>query len=175
MVKVGRFLDKLIAFLGYVGIAAGGASIIIMALAIGLNVILRHIFDLSLMFVEEYSGYLLGVVVYMSLAYTARTNGHVFVELVVQYLPKRKRQSLGLITTLIAIMLMGLYLWFAWDLFMESIRRNAKAMTVTQTPLWIPQVFLWVGLIFLILELVVQVVKKSMGLLGVPKKDDMGS
>jgi TRAP-type C4-dicarboxylate transport system permease small subunit len=160
MKKLGIFLDNIIACLGYAGAAAGAISIISMILIINLNVFLRQFFNKPLFFVEEYSGYFLVVLVYMGLAFTAREGGHINVDIVVRRLSKRTRDGLEIGTLAVSIATMGVYFWFAWDLFMESLRVGARAITIMSTPLWIPRSFLWIGLSFLILEIVALIVKK---------------
>ncbi len=151
MGKLGRSLDKGIAYLGYGGIAMGLASLLIMMSMIFLNVVLRYLFKSPLVFVVEYAGYLYLVLVFMGLAYSMRADAHVKVELITRLLPRPVRAALEVIYPLVAIGVAILYLYYAWGLFAESLHEGARARTMVMTPLWIPQMFLWIGLIMFIL------------------------
>ncbi len=160
MVKQGRCLDKIIAYLGYGGAAVGVVSILIVMSMIFLSVMLRYFFKVRLLFTTEYSGYLFAVVVYMGLAYAMRVEAHVNVDLISRRLPRRIRESLEVAYPLLALGLMSIYLYYAWGLFRESVEMRLLAPTVTETPLWIPYMFLWLGLTLFCLELIARATKK---------------
>lgn len=160
MQKAGRFLDKSIAYLVYGGAAMGVASILILISMTFLNVMLRYFFRAPLFFAVEYSAYLFAVVVYMGFAYAMRTEAHVRVDLVSRLLPRRIREGLEVVYPLLALGLIGIYFYYSWDLFVTSLEKHARARTIVETPLWIPQMFLWMGLTLFGLELVARVVKK---------------
>ena len=160
MGKVGRFFDRFIAWLGYVGIGMGAVSVVAMTMLITLNVIMRYIFKNPLRSIEEYSAYLLVLLVFMGLAYAMRLERHINVEVVVRRLPKRVRDSLEVIISLVGLALMGVYFRFAWELFMDSLQHGVRSINVSGTPMWIPQMFVWLGLLFLCLEMAARTVKK---------------
>lgn len=161
MAKVGRSLDRLVAYLGYLGMALGMLSVVAMMAIIVLNIITRYFFDKSLLFVNEYAAYFLIVVVYMGFAHSMRIGAHINMDLVVKRFSERARDGLDAVTSLIALGVTGVYFWYVWKLFMESLQRGELAQQLTKTPLWVPQMFLWVGLLFLGLELIARIVKKS--------------
>ncbi|MBI4294934.1 MAG: TRAP transporter small permease [Chloroflexi bacterium] len=164
MRKTGRYLDKFISYLGYVGLGLGIASVIAMALMITIHVILRYVFEVNLKFTDEYGGYLFTVIVFMGLAYCMRQEAHVYADLVVKHFPQRVRAALELVHSLAAIFLMGIYFKYAWRLWTDSVERGTRSVQVTETPMWIPQLFLWVGLSFFILELGARTIKKVIAL-----------
>lgn len=161
MENVGHWLDKRIKYLGYLGAAIALLSLLLVIFIISLNVFLRYFFGESLNFTFEYSEYLFIVMVYMGFAYTARTGAHITIDLVVRRLPERARDALDGLTSLVALGLMSIYLLFAWNIFISSIVMGKKAMTVLQTPEWIPHSVLVIGLAFLIPEIIAHIVKKS--------------
>lgn len=171
MAKVGRFLDRLIAYLGYLGAAAGAASIVIMVIIVTVNVFLRQVFNKPLLFTEEYCGYLLVLAVYMGLAYTTRVGAHIKVELITSKLPKRAKDGLEVITLLPALVLIGIMFWYGWDLFMVNLRGGYRASTFYATPLWIPFIPMWVGLIFFGLAVVALMVRKCVDFQKSSKKE----
>lgn len=165
-------LDRILEGFSRLGICLGGFGVVVMIILIFFNVIARYVFNKPVMFVEEYSGYLLGLVVYVSLAYTARTGGHVSVSLVTKRLSKYPKGILELFTLVVTLALMILYFVFTLDYTYESFRTNARAVTLMDTRLWIPQEILCVGLVFLILEIVALIVKAIISLFGKSGEED---
>lgn len=160
MSKIGAVLDRIIAYLGYAGAAMGVFSVIAMMLMISLSVMLRYLFHAPFKFTDEYSAYLLVIVVYMGFAYAMRKDEHIRVELLVRHLPKKVNAALEVIYPLVMLFLMGIYFRYSLSLFMESVRTRAVSLELAQTPLWIPHMFLWLGLGILGLELMARTVKK---------------
>ena len=160
MVRVGRVLDKFIAYLGYLGAAVGVASIIGMTLMVTLNVFLRFFFNKPQIFVEEFSAYLFIAVMYLGLAHTARVGAHINVELVVRLLPRRVRDGLEVLTSIAALALMIIFFRYAWSLFENSLRVGKRSDFVLQTPLWIPQSFIVLGLVLFCLAIAARIVQR---------------
>ncbi|MBI2847554.1 MAG: TRAP transporter small permease subunit, partial [Chloroflexi bacterium] len=129
MRKVGRSLDRVIAYLGYGGAAMGVISVLIMTVMITIGALLRYLVNVNLKFVDEYGGYLLVVVVFMGLAYTMRKEAHVAADIVVSKLPKRARNGVHLATSVIALVLICMYLWSAWQFFVKSLRSGMTSVT----------------------------------------------
>ena len=160
MRKVGRFLDKLIAYLGYAGIAMAAAGVVILTLMITLNVIMRYFFNRPLKGVDEVSAYLFVMMSYLGFAYAMRLGRHINVDLVTRQLPRRANDILEVVTSLIGLAVIAVLFRFAWKLFMHNWREGVISSGVLGTPLWIPQSFLWIGLTFLGLEIASRIVKK---------------
>ena len=170
MKKVGRFVDSFVAYLGYVGIGMGAVSIVIMMIMISTNVIMRYLLNKPLLGIEEYSAYLMVVVVFLGLAYAMRRGAHINVDLVVKRLGKRAGDGLEVVNGLVFLALIGIYFRFAWDFFMKSVQLHILSIEATATPMWIPHMFVWIGLILFGLEMIVHTVKKLIAFQGeIPK------
>lgn len=155
-----RLLDKIIFYIGYTGVAIGGVFVVTMMFMVCTNVLLRFFFNKPLIFVEEYSAYLLIALVYLGLAHTARVGGHIRVDVVYRRLPERLQGGFDLITSILLLVVVGVYFWACLDLFLEKIETHAVAIGLLRTPLWIPQTVLVIGLPVLGLEIAAQWVKK---------------
>lgn len=129
-------------------------AIVLMMVLVSLNTIARALpFIDSLYFVEEYAGYLFVTLAFMGLADTFRNQGHIRVEILVQYLPRRTSTALELVVTLVATCIISILAWHAMELFTKSLNSVERAQTVTRTPLWIPRLFLVPGYCLLLIEL----------------------
>lgn len=155
-----RLVDRIIAYAGYTGVAIGCVFVVIMAFMVGTNVLLRFFFNKPLIFAEEYSAYLLIALVYLGLAYTARVEGHIRTDVVYRQFTKTVRDGLDVVTSILLLVVGGVYFWYCLDLFFENIETHAVGIGLLRTPLWIPQTALVIGLPILGLELAAQAVKK---------------
>lgn len=162
MRKAGQLLDRLIARLSYLGIALGAISLVAMTLLITLNVALRYGLNKPINYVDEISGYLFVLMVYMALSYTTRREAHISVDLVVRRLPQKVRGGLDVVTSLLYLAVFSVYLRFVWRIFRESLQTGEVSNSGLEMPMWIPQLFLVVGLGFLSLEIIVRIAKKVM-------------
>ena len=160
MRKIGYYLDKFVANLGYLGVAIGVVCLTWMMLMVSGNVLLRYFFNRPQLFVDEIARYCLVAIVFMGYAYTARTGAHVTVDLVTRNLRERVRDVLDVVTSVVVLVLMGIYLWYGWHLFVDYLQSDMRSRTSLQAPLWIPVSFIWLGVLFVCLELVAHIVKK---------------
>ncbi|UCG54424.1 MAG: TRAP transporter small permease subunit [Dehalococcoidia bacterium] len=160
MGKAGRFVDKLIAHMSYLGISMGVVILSILVGIITINVILRYAFNNPVTGVDEIGKYLLIAMVFMGLAYNARIRANITVELGVRFLSKRARDGLEVVTSLATLILIYYYVRYSFHLFMISVQANARSTSSLATPLWIPHVVIWVGILFAGFEILVNIVKK---------------
>jgi len=158
--KAGRLLNNFVTYTGYAGAAIGCIFVVTMAFLICGNVLLRYLLGKPLVFAEEYSAYLLIAIAYLGLAYTARVGGHINMEMVYRRLPKRVKDGLDVVTSLLILVVVGVYFRYCLDLFMKSLEGDWKAIGIMETPLWIPETALVIGLPVLGLEVASRAVKK---------------
>ena len=152
---------KFITRFSKIGVNISIYSIIIMTALVALNTAVRAIpFLTPLKFVEEYTGYLVITMLFMGLAWTLRTDGHVRMCLITDRLPPRVRAGWEVITTIAAIVIIWILFWHASTFIILSIKTGERAQTVTMTPMWIPRLMLFPGYLALLLELAVHLVWK---------------
>lgn len=122
----------------------GGWCVILLAVGICVEVVLRKVFNDSLQGVDEYGGYVLAVTASLGMAYAFYENAHIRIDLVVRRLPRR----LGRVMALLAIAALGTVVatlaWEAWRLTEESHFFGAFSNTPLRTPLVYPQA-IWTG------------------------------
>lgn len=170
MRRVGRFADKFTTYLSNLGAVMGCSGIIIMTMMITVGVMLRYVFNRPILFVEEISAGLLVVLVYMGAAYTERVRGHINVEVVVRRLPQRVRDRLEVVTSLIALVVVGIYFRFVLELFIDTLVTHRTKSTIYEFPMWPAQLIMCVGLIFFGLAITAHTVKKFRDFQKGPKK-----
>jgi len=135
----------LVVKISKISVVVGGVLIIFMIGFIGVEVIIRKFFSLSLSGVEELSGYSLAIISAWSFSYTFIKKGHIRIDLVYQKLSRPLRIFLDLLAILMIIIFVYLMTYFSYKTLSISIMRYSKANTALQTPLWIPQILWFLG------------------------------
>ncbi len=155
MNKIMAFKKSLavIDFLSRIGMYASGIGISVMALLITLEIAGRHLFGYSMLIVDEWSGYLLVIVTFLGLAYTMKTNGFLQIEFFLNRLSPRQRSIFHVVLLFLALLYsvlidykLILHVW-------SSYTTGQVSISISQTPLYIPQLFMPVGMSLLILQL----------------------
>ena len=144
-------LEKKLSLFG--GLLAGVALLLSMIMVI-VGVVARYILNVAVIFVDEYTGYLLVIMTFMALGYTLRTEGHIRVDLLTRVLSEKTQLYLNLMACLITMALTVLLIVQTWHRAWSSYKLNSVSTSPLETPLFIPQVFIPVGFCFLLVALV---------------------
>jgi TRAP-type C4-dicarboxylate transport system permease small subunit len=129
-----------------------GISVVIMMLAILYSVILRHVFDHAVIGATELSIILLGIFMFLGIAYDEAEGAHVRVEAAVQALPPRLRILFtGVITPVFVLMLCGILVWQGVELANNAVVTHQLSHTTWRYPavagiVWVPLGFLFAGI-----------------------------
>ena len=145
---------KTISTLSTVGMYLSGIGIFIMSLLITIEIAGRYLFGFSLLVVDEWSGYLLVIVAFLGLAYTMKTKGFLQIEFLTHKLSRKRKCFYNFLLLLVAAaytLLIGyrllMHTWSSYD-------SGEVSISISQTPLYIPQLFMPVGMLLLLLELI---------------------
>lgn len=161
-----------IDFLSTAGMYFSGIGIFCMALFITLEITARHLFGHSLLIVDEWSGYLLVMVTFLGLAYTMKTNGFLQIEFFLNRLSLRRRRvfhfALILLALIYAILIDYKLMLHTWSSYVTG----QVSISISQTPLYIPQLFMPFGMSLLVLELLREGILSVLELLepGIPNR-----
>ena len=147
-------MDRLLA-LSYRVARAGtwfGCGLLIAAsILIGVDVVIRKLFNLSIGGADELSGYALAIGSAWAFAYALLERAHVRIDSLYVALPRRVRTVLDVFGLTIFVVFMALVAWRGFGVFAESVKLDAHSMSPIATPLIYPQA-LWVaGLIVFVL------------------------
>ncbi len=145
-----RLIERLRS-LSRLGAWFGGALIIIAAVVVGIEVVIRKAFNLSIGGADELSGFALAISSAWAFSYALLERAHVRIDSVYTLFGARVRACLDLLGLLVFLLFMGLFAWHAGGVLMNTVAMDARTMTTLETPLKYPQ-FLWVaGLFFFVL------------------------
>ena len=156
---------NLIERLSTAGMYVSGIGVFIMSILITIEILGRYFFGFSLLIVDEWSGYLLVMVTFLGLAYTMQTRGFLQIEFLLNRLSYRKRHLFNLFLILLALVYSFIIGWklvlYTWSNYSAGI----VSVSISQTPLYIPQLFMPLGMALLILQLINEAIRSILRLI----------
>jgi TRAP-type C4-dicarboxylate transport system permease small subunit len=160
-------MDRLIAGVRAVsrwGVWFGGALIVLAAVLVGVEVLIRKAFNLTIGGVDELSGFALAISTAWAFGFALLDRAHVRIDSLYVWLPTRVRILLDILGLVVFTLFMALFAWQAQGVFLNSLALDTRTMTVLATPLKYPQ-FLWVlGLYFFVVIAVVLLLGAALAL-----------
>jgi TRAP-type C4-dicarboxylate transport system permease small subunit len=151
-----RAVEKLVLALARVSGDVAKLTVLAMCLLITADVILRGVFNQSLIWVPEVVGYLMVALIFLSLADAMLAGSHIRIDLVVDRMPKRVRDILELCTLTLSTAATAFFTWHALRTMLRSYEFGRRdAFGALATPLFIPQLAIPIGLFILTLVLAV--------------------
>ena len=144
-----RFLDFL-----YDAAAWAAALCMIGVLVMVLTSILGRQFHFHLPGTDAYAGYSMAAASFLALAHTLKKGEHIRVTLLIGRLSGGTRRVLEMWSLSVAVLLSGLFAFYACRLVWQSHAFNDMSTSNDATPLWIPQLAMAVGTVLLCVALV---------------------
>ena len=145
-----RWITRITLFSGY----ASGFVIFVLMIVITVGVFFRRVLQQPLIFGEEYSAYLMAFCVYLGTAYALQQDAHIRVDVVTIRLKQKLRLYLRAITSFLSIIYGVVLTWKTISLVIYYKEIGHKAMSVLETPTWIPLILVPVGLSILTMQMV---------------------
>jgi len=147
-------VDRSLSLVSRWGGNLGAALIVVTAAIITVNCIARYVFNWPMMFVDEYSCYMLVALVYLGLGATLRAGKHVYVDMLVGKLPVPLQRAMSIATLGLGILPLAIMSWYSWKSFWSTYTGNIVSLTPLQTPLWVPYLMVAVGLTIFLLDII---------------------
>ncbi|MEK9968571.1 MAG: TRAP transporter small permease [Ferrovibrio sp.] len=132
----------------YLAWLSGGILLIGCAGAITLDVVLRYFLNRTVVESFEISGYAFAAAVALGMAYTVSCKSNIRIDLVANRLPLLPRVVLDLVAHLAILVVAGTIAWYALQTWLQSLKLDAKSITILQVPLILPQGIWLLGLIW---------------------------
>ncbi len=133
------------------GVLAGACIVGILVLVCA-EVVLRQ-FKMSMLVTDEIAGYLNAAAVFLGLAYTLKSGGFIRVEIVYDSMPRPIQLAARWIFTIIATAFVAIILYYSVLHVMYAFNQDTRAVSVLNTPEWVPQAVMVVGLAVLLVQL----------------------
>ena len=170
MSKIKKVIQRIPEVAPLVGLVPAFGAMLLMIAIIFVGVVLRYIFNRPLSFVDEYSGYLLAMVILFPLAYALKTKGHISVSLVVKMLPQRAAAWLEVSTLLVSLGFVTIILVATTQLAIRSFALGRLAWSPMETPLGPVQLIMPIGLSLFVIGIVAEIASKVKSLWGRQEK-----
>jgi TRAP-type C4-dicarboxylate transport system permease small subunit len=149
-------MTPLIRFIGKLSDVMAALSAIIlglMAALILLEIFLWNTLEKTTLIADEYSAYGLAAIIFLGAGYCLKEKDHIRITLILILLPQKLNRIISFAATALTTVFMG-YLWFYLFLMVRSsFRYHSTSGTLTNTPLWIPQLLMLVGAFCFLLQL----------------------
>lgn len=111
----------------------------------------------------EFAGFCMAGSIFLALAWTLRSGGHIRVNLFVQRLPEGARRVGEIWCLGIAVLSVGLFAWSSVRMTWDSYRFGDVSVGMVPVPLWIPQTAMAAGAILLGVAFIEQLVLVLLG------------
>lgn len=128
-----RALDRLEDGLAFIA----AALIVFTVLFVPMDVASRYFFGAPITWVYEVTEYVLLMVPCLAMAWLARHNGHVVIDVLTSRLGERSRARLDAATNLVVAAACAFVAWWGAVVTFHSFRANALIENVLQTPQWL--------------------------------------
>lgn len=162
--SIGQLIAKIGAWLSAVML---GTMVVLMVT----EMIARGVFSSSIYIVEDVVGYGTAAILFLSLAYTFVTGGHIRVNILLDSVPPKIRYLFEIICTLAGGFAISYLTWFISAKVLRNFIRNVTSTGMYKIPLWIPGLIIAVGLVMLLVVLAIHLVSLLAGSGGILRSD----
>lgn len=153
------------------GLWFGGALVLIAALLIGVDVVMRKFFTMSIGGSDELAGYSLAIGTSWGLAATLIERAHIRIDSAYMLFPRLMRAVLDLVGLALFLFFFGMMAWRGLGVVEQSWTSGSRSQSALQIPTILPQ-SLWLA--GLVLFLVVGLLLLLQGAISLKKSDWAG-
>ena len=134
--------------------AVSAALVILIAVAVTIDVLMRYIFAKTYAGLFEITEYSLLWITFLGAPWIMKNNGHVRVDLIVNKLPPHKRAWLTIIADFISIFLLITMTWYTAGLTLHDFRTSFRLSGILMAPKWPIEIIIPIGFFLLLLQVV---------------------
>ena len=140
---------------------AGVSAVILglMAILILVEIAIWNAFEATTLIADEYSAYGLAAIIFLGAGYCLREKGHIRITLILGFLPAKMARIITFVATAVTTMFMGYLWWYLYKMMRSAFRYGSTSGTLTETPIWIPQLIMLIGAAVFLFQLFATTVK----------------
>jgi TRAP-type C4-dicarboxylate transport system permease small subunit len=128
------------------GLWFGGALILLAAVLIGIDVLMRKFLTASIGGADELAGYALAIGTAWGLGAALIDRAHIRIDSLYVLFPRRLRLLLDLVALILFVAFFALMTWHGWGVVTQSWTSGSRSQSALETPTVIPQALWIVGL-----------------------------
>lgn len=132
------------------GVWFGGILILIACVIVGIEVLIRKLFNISTGGADELSGFALAISSAFAFGFALFERSHVRIDSVYSALPTRVCAVLDIIGLSVFNVFMAFLAYMSFGVFYNSWSMGSRTMSALRTPLMVPQFFWVLGLFFFV-------------------------
>jgi TRAP-type mannitol/chloroaromatic compound transport system permease small subunit len=144
----------------------GGVLLIAAALLVGVEVVIRKVFALSVGGADELAGYALAISTSWALAFTLLERAHIRIDSVYAHLPARLRALLDIAGLVLLTAFFALITWYGYGVFRTSWTVGAQSLSPLGTPLILPQLIWVLGFVMFLAIAVLLLIRALVALIA---------
>jgi TRAP-type C4-dicarboxylate transport system permease small subunit len=111
----------------------------------------------------ELAGFCMAASIFLALAWTLRSGGHIRVTLFLQRLPSQARRGVEIWCLGVAALAIGFFAYAAVGMAWESYRFDDVSVGIIVVPLWIPQMAMAIGVFLMEIAVLEQLIRVLVG------------
>ncbi len=156
---MGRLFDRLIGFMADLS----GLFIAFIAVSVGLEVVIRHVFHSPLAWTVDVTEYLQLYIAFFAAAAVLREQGHVKLDLVVNNLGPGARKVLDIVANLLGVCTTGAIFLFSSGVVYRAFISGTPVIKALEIPKWLVLIPIPVGCLLLALEFARRLTRPARG------------
>ena len=151
--RIDRVLDRITSITSGTSAFILATMIVMWVVLITLYIIARFSKLGTWIFVPEFTEYFMVAVIFLSFAYTLRSEGHINIDLVVRHFSKKVNNILQTITVFLSLLITCYLIERGIDWFLYGFGSNLHSVGPMHTIMWPVYIIVPIGLFLLALEL----------------------
>lgn len=128
------------------GLWFGGALVLLAAVLIGIDVLMRKFLARSIGGADELAGYALAIGTAWGLGAALLDRAHIRIDSLYVLFPQKLRLILDLVAVILLVGFFALMTWHGWGVVTQSWTSSSRSQSALETPTIIPQALWIVGL-----------------------------
>lgn len=136
---------------------------------ITLEIAMRYFFESSTFSMDEFVGYAIGAMTFLSLAHTFRYRKHIRVSILQSFVKGRVALAVELLCIAFTFGITLFLARYIWRTLERDFTRGTVSPTLTETPIWMVDAVIFVGLVLFLSQLLASAVLAIRD--GVPKDE----
>lgn len=145
-----KHLQEIASRISRGGAIVGGAMLLLAAVTICIDIVLRYAFALTVGGADELAGYALAISSAWGFSAALLSRSHIRIDTVYVRVGRRGRATLDLLSVACFTLFIALVAWHGWGVLQQSYRSGSRSLSAIEMPLVIPQTLWFAGLAFFV-------------------------
>ncbi len=156
-------LDMVMSAVATVAAIVAGCFMVLMIGHILLEIVLRSFFARSTYVLDEFVGYAVASMTFLTLAHALNRGSLIRVNLVLDRLEGKTRRAVEIASALAGTTAFAFVLCYFFRSWLRSWNRGTVSGSIAEVPLWIPEGIVLIGLIIFVAQLFVYTLRVILG------------